>query len=81
MPNIEYAKLDEIPDADVRDAINFAVEHSTPRPEIQAIRARQPEVLRAFSYGWDRLFRGGIVDRHIKELCRLRVSQTLECDY
>ena len=55
--------------------------NSTPRPEIQAIRARQPEVLRAFVHSWDRLFKGGVVDRHIKELCRLRVSQTLDCGY
>lgn len=81
MPHIEYVKLEEIDEPDVREALEFAVQHSTPRPEIQAIRARQPEVLRAFVYAWDRLFKGGVVDRHIKELCRLRVSQTLECGY
>ena len=54
---------------------------STPRPEIQAIRAQQPEVLRAFVYAWERLFKGGIVDLHLKELCRLRVSTTLGCTY
>lgn len=81
MPRIEYVKLDEIEDDDVRAALEFAMRNSTPRPEIQAIRARQPEVLRAFVYAWDRLFKGGVVDRQIKELCRLRVSQTLECGY
>ena len=54
---------------------------STPRPEIQAIRAQQPEVMRAFIYTWERLFKGGVVDRHLKELCRLRVSTTLGCNY
>jgi hypothetical protein len=81
MPRIDYVKLDEIEDDDVRAALEFAMRNSTPRPEIQAIRARQPEVLRAFVYAWDRLFKGGVVDRQIKELCRLRVSQTLECGY
>jgi hypothetical protein len=81
MPRIEYVKLEEIEDDDVRAALEFAMRNSTPRPEIQAIRARQPEVLRAFVYAWDRLFKGGVVDRQIKELCRLRVSQTLECGY
>ena len=81
MPRIDYVKLDEIEDDDVRAALEFAMRNSTPRPEIQAIRARQPEVLRAFVYAWDRLFKGGVVDRHIKELCRLRVSQTLDCGY
>lgn len=81
MPRIDYVKFDEIEEPDVRAALEFAMRNSTPRPEIQAIRARQPEVLRAFVYAWDRLFKGGVVDRHIKELCRLRVSQTLECGY
>lgn len=81
MPNIDYVNLDDVQDPEIRAALEFAMLHSTPRPEIQAIRARQPEVLRAFIYAWDRLFKNGIVDRHIKELCRLRVSQTLGCDY
>ena len=81
MANIEYVEIDDLEDPELRDALHFAMHNSTPRPEIQAIRARQPEVLRAFIYAWDRLFKGGVVDRHIKELCRLRVSQTLGCDY
>lgn len=81
MANIEYVNVDDLEDPELRDALHFAMHNSTPRPEIQAIRARQPEVLRAFIYAWDRLFKGGVVDRHIKELCRLRVSQTLGCDY
>jgi hypothetical protein len=78
---ISYVDPDDVEDADVRDALRDAMLHSTPRPEIQAVRAQQPEVLRAFVYTWERLFKGGVVDLHLKELCRLRVSQTLECDY
>ena len=81
MANIEYVNVDDLEDPELREALLFAMHNSTPRPEIQAIRARQPEVLRAFIYAWDRLFKNGVVDRHIKELCRLRVSQTLGCDY
>jgi alkylhydroperoxidase family enzyme len=81
MARIAYADPDEIDDAELRAALEHAMLHSTPRPEIQAVRARQPEVLRAFLYTWERLFTGGIVDLHVKELCRLRVSQTLACDY
>lgn len=81
MTRISYADPDDLSDPDLRAALRQAMLHSTPRPEIQAIRARQPEVLRAFLFTWERLFKGGIVDLHLKELCRLRVSQTLSCDY
>ena len=81
MPRIAYADPDELEDPELRAMLHEAMLRRTPRPEIQAIRARQPEVLRAFLYAWERLFSGGIVDLHLKELCRLRVSQTLSCDY
>jgi len=81
MPRISYVNKDDLDDPELREVLHRAMLRSTPRPEIQAIRAHQPEVLRAFIYTWERLFLGGVVDRHIKELCRLRVSQTLGCNY
>ena len=81
MGRIRYAEPEEIDDPELRAELERAMLHSTPRPEIQAIRARQPEVLRAFLSSWNALFRSGIVDLPVKELCRLRVAQTLECDY
>ncbi len=81
MARIGYVKPEDLADPELRDALREAMLRSTPRPEIQAIRAQQPEVLRAFIYTWKRLFKGGIVDLQLKELCRLRVSQTLGCNY
>ena len=81
MPRISYVDPDDLDDPELREILHEAMLKSTPRPEIQAIRAQQPEVLRAFVYAWDRLFKGGIVDLPVKELCRLRVSTTLGCDY
>lgn len=45
------------------------------------MRAHQPDVMRAFIYTWNRLFKGGVVDQRLKEICRLRVSTTLGCNY
>jgi hypothetical protein len=38
-------------------------------------------VLRGFASTWERVFRNGVVDHAIKELCRVYVSRTLECHY
>ena len=81
MARISYVNPEDIQDPELREALQEAMLKSTPRPEIQAVRAHQPEVMRAFLYTWERLFKGGIVDRHLKELCRLRVSTTLGCNY
>lgn len=81
MARISYVKPEDIQDPELREALHQAMHRSTPRPEIQAVRAHQPEVMRAFLYTWARLFKGGVVELQLKELCRLRVSTTLGCNY
>jgi hypothetical protein len=40
-----------------------------------------PAVLRSFSRNWDAVFRNGVLDHPIKELCRVYVSKTIDCHY
>ena len=44
MGRIRYADPEEIDDPELRAELERAMLHSTPRPEIQAVRARQPEL-------------------------------------
>ena len=53
----------------------------TPRPETQAIRSHVPAVAKAFSRAWEGIFRNGIVEHALKELCRVYVSKIIECSY
>ena len=55
--------------------------YGTPRPETQAIRSRVPAVAKAFSRAWDAIFRDGVLEHSLKELCRVYVSKTIECNY
>ena len=55
--------------------------HGTPRPESQAVRAHHPDVLRHFSRTWNPVFKAGIVEHRTKELCRVYVSQIVDCHY
>jgi hypothetical protein len=32
-------------------------------------------------YFWKRVFKSGVVDFQLKELCRVRVATTLKCGY
>jgi hypothetical protein len=81
MPRISYFAVDEIEDADIRDYLEHARLHGTPRPESQAIRAHVPAVIRSFSTNWQDAFRTGVVDHALKELCRVYVSKTIDCHY
>ena len=53
----------------------------TPRPESSAIRAHSRGAFWAFADGWEKLFRSGVVEHELKELCRVYVSRSLRCEY
>ena len=80
MPNISYPNLDELAPED-RAIIEHARLHSTPRPESQTIRSHVPAVLHAFTNAWQGTFLSGVLDHGIKEMCRVYVSKSIECDY
>jgi hypothetical protein len=81
MARISYLPKAAITDPELRAFIDDAERVGTPRPEIQLIRAHVPAVLRSFVYTWRSVFKGGIVDHQLKELLRLRVATSLECQY
>jgi AhpD family alkylhydroperoxidase len=53
----------------------------TPRPESSAVRAHVPAAFWAFANSWRDIFRNGLCDHATKELCRLYVSRTVQCEY
>ena len=80
MPRISYVDPATIEDPEIRGYLEDARLHGTPRPESQAIRAHNPSVIRAFSQAWQLTFREGVVGHHLKELCRVYVSKSIECE-
>jgi alkylhydroperoxidase family enzyme len=81
MPNISYVDPSTIEDPDLQAIMERARTHGTPRPESQAIRLHHPEVMKAFNNAWEVFFRQGVTDHAIKELCRLYISKSVECEY
>jgi hypothetical protein len=81
MPRIPYVDPEEISDPEIRAYLERARKEGTPRPESQAIRAHNPNVIRAFSQAWELTFRSGVVDHALKELCRVYVSKSIDCEY
>lgn len=53
----------------------------TPRPESSAVRAHVPPAFWAFANSWRDIFRNGVCEHALKELCRLYVSRTVQCEY
>ena len=78
---ISYVDTEAVDDPELAGYMEHSKRFGTPRPETNAIRFHVPDVARAFSRGWERIFREGLVEHPLKELCRNYVSQTIGCEY
>jgi len=68
-------------DAAMREEMERCQREGTPRPESSAVRAHVPACFWSFAGSWQAIFREGICDHAIKELCRVYVSRTVKCEY
>ena len=77
---ISYLSIDDMT-PEMRAEMERCAREGTPRPESSAIRAHVPNAFWFFANSWRDLFREGIVDHAIKELCRVYVSRSVKCEY
>ena len=77
---ISYVPPDEVDD-DMRAELERCARYGTPRPESQSVRAHVSAVFWSFANSWQAVFRDGVCDHTIKELCRVYVSRTVKCEY
>ena len=62
----------------MREEMRRCEREGTPRPESSAVRAHVPACFWFFANSWRDIFRNGVLDHAIKELCRLYVSRSVE---
>src|ERR1051326_6091265 len=77
---ISYVLLEKM-DAKMRAEMERCQREGTPRPESSAIRAHVSACFWFFADSWHNIFRNGVLDHAIKELCRLYVSRSVQCEY
>ena len=79
-PRIGYVPFEEMT-PEMQEEIRRCAREGTPRPESSAVRAQVPAAFWFFANSWRDLFREGIVDHSVKELCRVYISRTVKCEY
>jgi alkylhydroperoxidase family enzyme len=77
---ISYVSLDDMT-PEMRAEMERCAREGTPRPESSAIRAHVPAAFWFFAESWQNLFRDGVLDHDIKELCRVYISRSVKCEY
>jgi alkylhydroperoxidase family enzyme len=68
-------------DAAMQKEMERCQREGTPRPESSAVRAHVPAAFWAFANSWRDIFKNGVLEHPIKELCRLYVSRSVQCEY
>ena len=77
---ISYRPLEDMTE-EMRAEMERCAREGTPRPESSAIRAHVPAAFWFFANSWNDLFRNGVLDHEIKELCRVYISRSVKCEY
>jgi alkylhydroperoxidase family enzyme len=80
-PHISYIDPAGIKDEAMLAEFDRCAREGTPRPESQAIRAHVPAVFWSFANSWRDVFKNGVADHAIKELCRVYVSRSVLCEF
>ena len=80
-PRISYVQPSTVTDKEMLAEFDRCAREGTPRPESQAIRAHVPAVFWSFANSWQTVFRNGVADHSIKELCRVYVSRSVLCEF
>ena len=80
-PRISYVDPATLADPAMREEFERSAREGTPRPESQAIRAHVPAVFWSLVNSWRDVFRNGVAEHSIKELCRVYVSRSVKCEY
>jgi len=78
---ISYVDPAAIKDSAMLEELDRCQREGTPRPESSAVRAHVPACFWSFANSWRDIFKNGVCDHAIKELCRVYVSRSINCEY
>ncbi len=78
---ISYVDPATITDPAMIEELDRCRREGTPRPESSAVRAHVPACFWSFAISWRDIFKNGVCDHAVKELCRVYVSRSIQCEY
>src|SRR5947208_8277176 len=78
---ISYVDPATITDPAMLEELDRCRRDEPPGPERSAVRAHVPACFWSFANSWRDIFKNGVCDHSIKELCRIYVSRSINCEY
>ena len=81
MARISYVVPEEIKDPQLRGWLEEAIRDGKPGPETQSLRAHAPVAMRSFTLTRKMFQQDGILNKDLRELIRVRIATSLNCNY
>src|SRR6202451_315361 len=80
-PHISYVDPATGTDKAMLAEFERSARQGAPRPHAEPIRPHVPAVFWSFANSWRDVFKNGVADHDIKDLCRVYVSRSVKCEF
>ena len=81
MPNVRMLSLEELENSPLKPFVKKSLRHRAPDPAFHAMLGHDPENSKAMYIAWGTVFNTGVVDHSLKEIIRVQLSRTADCNY
>ena len=81
MPNISLLDLDDLEKTQLKPFIKKALRNRAPDPVFHGIMGHNPELCKSMYIAWGTVFQTGYIDHKLKEIIRVQLSRSVNCNY
>ena len=81
MPNITMLDIEELKKTKLAGYIKKSLRHKAPDPAFHTMLGHNPEPSASMYVAWGTVFNTGVIDHKLKEIIRVQLSRTADCNY
>ena len=81
MPNISMLEIEDLKKSPLAGFVKKSLRHRAPDPAFHAMMGHAPEISASMYIAWGTVFDTGKVDHKLKEIIRVQLSRSADCNY
>ncbi|MEE8436336.1 MAG: hypothetical protein V3S64_16235 [bacterium] len=81
MPNIDMLDIEDLKRSELKPFVEKCLKHRAPDPAFHAMLGHNPEISKTMYLAWGTVFNTGTVDHKLKEIIRVQLSRSADCNY
>ncbi|MBL6958189.1 MAG: hypothetical protein ISR52_04355 [Rhodospirillales bacterium] len=81
MPNISMLDIEDVKNSKLGPFVKKSLRHRAPDPAFHCMLGHNPDLSKAMYIAWGTVFNTGVVDHKLKEIIRVQLSRSADCNY